>query len=185
MCLFYNEALPSSDFSLISKINYSLVFSIDLILPDALWTWVRHIQKWVPWIFLEVKSGRRLRPHRHLWADCLENVEASTSAACYKENFTFTFTTKSVFLESEQSYPYQSNNLDFCLGGLRFEFWPGHQPFWHNIFLIFPIPSETNSGAKPRLIHNIFLPIIDQSSYHSKLCILGCWKHRKINNICM
>jgi uncharacterized membrane-anchored protein len=37
--------------------------------------------KWVPVIFLGVKGGRLIGwwPHRHLWADCLENVGASTS----------------------------------------------------------------------------------------------------------
>jgi hypothetical protein len=38
------------------------------------------LQQWVPEIFLGIKGGRRVRlkPHRHLWTDFLENVGAST-----------------------------------------------------------------------------------------------------------
>jgi hypothetical protein len=44
------------------------------MLAATLWPWGRPI-------FLGVKGGRsvRLTTHRHLWADCLENVGASTS----------------------------------------------------------------------------------------------------------
>jgi hypothetical protein len=46
-------------------------------------------------------AWRVRQPRRHLWADCLENVEASTShnrmglTACYRDSFTFLQSTTS------------------------------------------------------------------------------------------
>jgi hypothetical protein len=60
----------------------SLDFSVYLILPAELWIFGRLSlwQKWVPGIFLGVKSGRRVRLTTSLpSADCPENVGVSTS----------------------------------------------------------------------------------------------------------
>jgi hypothetical protein len=56
----------------------SLHFSIDLILPTALWPLIEMSTMNIP-----TGKGKAgvwgWQPHRHLWADCLENVWVSTS----------------------------------------------------------------------------------------------------------
>jgi hypothetical protein len=55
----------------------SLEFSINLILPAALCPWIR-IHPLTEMTTRNLPGGKGW-PHRHLWAECLENVAASTS----------------------------------------------------------------------------------------------------------
>jgi hypothetical protein len=61
----------------------SLNLSIYLILSVSLWPWgeLSFWYKWVPGIFLGLRAAgaQGWKPHRRLWADCVENVGASTS----------------------------------------------------------------------------------------------------------
>jgi hypothetical protein len=65
----------------VSILNEDIGLSSVAILPAALcsWGWLSLQEKWVPGMFLGVKGGRRViwPHHRHLRADCLENMAAS------------------------------------------------------------------------------------------------------------
>jgi hypothetical protein len=71
--------------------------------------------------------------------------------------------TTAILHKSIASFSYQagwssSNVVDWCLGGARFEFRAGHQPYCLN-FSWFPQSLQTNSGEISRLDHERFRQI--------------------------